>query len=798
MRNKLLLLLCLSFAFTQANAQLNMSLLSQIEYDTDANDIWGWADPDDGTEYAIVGLKNGVSIVSLADPNNAQEVAFIPGQNSIWRDIKTWGDYAYVVTDQGGTTEGLTVIDLSDLPNSAPFFHWTPEFPGLGQLERCHNIYIDENGYAYLAGCNVNEGGMLFIDVFTTPGSPAFVGPAPNTYSHDVYVRDNKMYAAEIYEGRLAIYNVDDKLNPTFMGSIETPFNFTHNVWLSEDGNIAYTTDEKPNAPVASYDVSNPEEIVELDQFRPLLTLGLDVIPHNVHVWGEDWLVISYYTDGGIIADASRPDNIIEVGNFDTFLGGDGGFSGAWGLYPYLPSGIVLVSDINNGLFVLDAQYVHACWLEGNVTDSQSGAALFDVNVEIVSDELNQAVTDLLGDYKTGIAISGTFDVEFSKPGYYPKTVSVDFENGVLEILDVTLDPFVAYTISGLTITDEDGAPVQGATVIASGEGITQETVSNESGVFELELYQGSYEVYAGAWGYHTIVIDELLIDAENSITLTLEKGYKDDFVLDMGWSATHDDTAETGFWVREVPIGSYLQGGAMVANVEADVNSDLGDMCFMTGNGDGSVGDHDVDGGKVYLTSPVFDLSEYIDPVLSYRLWFVNESGLGEPNDNVSVFINNGTDEVLLEMVNNSVSLWRPETAFHLTEFIDLTDQMTIRFETGDDDPGNILEAAVDAFSITEVGEVVNSVNSIDEDWELSLSPNPFTESINISFSTELSFEKANIEVYNGQGQIIRTLNINQQQTHLSFGQELPSGIYFIKFVVDGKVISGEKIVKS
>jgi choice-of-anchor B domain-containing protein len=364
-----LLILC----FQTSQAQLNMSLLSTVEYNSKSNDIWGWVDPDDGTEYAIIGLRNGVSIVSLADPGNAVEVVNIPGQNSIWRDIKTWGNYAYVVTDQNNTTEGLTVIDLSDLPNSAPYFHWTPEIEGLGQLETCHNIYIDENGYAFLAGCNINEGGMVFIDVFSTPGTPVFAGAAPNTYAHDVFVKDDKMYAAEIYEGRMAIYDVQDKLNPSFLGGVETPFEFTHNVWLSEDGNIAFTTDEKANAPVAAYDVSDPTDIIALDEFRPLATLDLGVIPHNVHVWGEDWLVISYYTDGGIIADASRPENIIEVGNFDTFLGGDGGFNGAWGLYPFLPSGIVLVSDIDNGLFVLDANYVKACWLEGKVTDAQTG-----------------------------------------------------------------------------------------------------------------------------------------------------------------------------------------------------------------------------------------------------------------------------------------------------------------------------------------------------------------------------------------------------------------------------------------
>ena len=112
------------------HAQLNMELTDQLEYSDDLNDIWGWTDPETGTEYALVGLREGVSIVSLADRQNIVEVARIPGQASTWRDLKTWGSFAYVTTDQGGTTEGVTVIDLSNLPEEAPYYHWTPDIEG--------------------------------------------------------------------------------------------------------------------------------------------------------------------------------------------------------------------------------------------------------------------------------------------------------------------------------------------------------------------------------------------------------------------------------------------------------------------------------------------------------------------------------------------------------------------------------------------------------------------------------------------------------------------------------------------
>ena len=181
-----------------------MSLLSQVEYDTDLNDIWGYVAPDN-SEYAIVGVYDGVSIVDLSDPENPVELEFLPGLSSTWRDIKTWGEYAYVTNETGG---GLMVIDLSGLPDTATATNWQPFIPELNILSSVHNIWIDEFGYAYLAGSNLNAGGIIYVDLFTTPGSPVYAGHGTSIYSHDVYVRDNIMYSSEIYQGYFAIYDV--------------------------------------------------------------------------------------------------------------------------------------------------------------------------------------------------------------------------------------------------------------------------------------------------------------------------------------------------------------------------------------------------------------------------------------------------------------------------------------------------------------------------------------------------------------------------------------------------------------
>ena len=694
---KTLFLFLLSFASAVTFGQLNMTLLDNVAYTQDLSDVWGWVDPDDSTEYAIVGVYNGVSVVSLADPSNAVEVAFLPGANSIWRDIKTWGDYAYVINETSG---GLMVIDLTDAPNNITATNWSPNLPGLGTYTKAHNIYIDEFGYAYISGANVNSGGMLIVDVFTTPGTPIFIAPAPAVYAHDVYVRDNKMYASEIYLGRLAIYDVTNKTNIQLLATQQTPFNFTHNAWLNDAGDAVFTTDEKANAPIAAYDISDLNNIVELDQFVPISTIAQGVIPHNVHVW-NDWLIISYYTSGGIIVDASKPDNLIEVGNWDSFLGGNGGFDGAWGAYPFLPSGIVLLSDISNGLMVCGADYVRACWLEGTVTDAVTGLTITNAAVHIESSQANAATTNFSGVYKTGQALPGDFDVTFSATGYYPKTVSATLENGVLTILDVELDPISSFSVAGQVVKASDGSPVPGAKVIFQNDQGEYTLTADANGNFSISnIFGGDYTLVAGAWGYLQEVVDYTVNDGSQPVMITLEKGYQDDFILDLGWSNTH--TASSGWWVRTEPTGTVFNG--VPSNTDFDISGDIGDKCFVTGNGGGDAGTDDVDNGVVTLFSPVMDLSNFNKPVLQYSTWFFNDGGSGNPNDALEVSITNGTDQVVLETITQSSSSWNDPSEFDLASLITLTNNMQVIFETSDlQNSGHLVEAAVDAFLVRE-----------------------------------------------------------------------------------------------
>ena len=435
---KLVYTLCCLWLCFGADAQLNTTLESTTSYgSTRLSDVWGYAAG--GREYALVALRNGVNILDITNPAGPIDKGTATGPNSTWRDVKTFGSYAYVTNETG---DGLLIIDLSNLPNTLPssdWSYWEPNISDLGgTLSTCHNIYIDGSGYGYLAGCNRNGGGVIYIDLFSTPGSPQYVDKAPNTYAHDVYVQDNIMYTSDINAGKLTLYNVANKTSTIFLGDQVTPEDFTHNAWADGSGNTVFTTDEVANAPVAAYDISDPNNISLLDEFRPLETINTGVIPHNVHVL-NDYLIISHYTDGVIIVDASVPSNLIEVGNYDTHSPNNTGFRGAWGAYPFLPSGNILVSDINNGCFVIAPTYVRAARLKGGITDSQNGANLSGVKVTISSLQANEDISTFDCAYKTGIATAGTYDVTFEKAGYNTLTVSTSLSNGTETLLNVQL-----------------------------------------------------------------------------------------------------------------------------------------------------------------------------------------------------------------------------------------------------------------------------------------------------------------------------------------------------------------------
>ncbi len=774
----------LSFSLT---AQLNSELVGTLSYDQSVNDIWGWVD-EDRTEYALVGLQNGVSVVSLADPSQPREVGFASGPSSGWRDMKTFGEFGYAINESGS---GLLVMDLSALPDSLPFYYWNPNIEELGTLRTCHNLYIDDNGVAYLTGCNLNSGGPLFVDVASDPGNPIYIGRAPDRYAHDIYVRNDTLYTSDIYAGFFSVYDISDKSNPQLLATQETPFLFTHNAWLSDDSQTIYTTDERANAPVAAYDISDLDNIRKIDEFRPTETVNTGVIPHNVHVI-DDFLSISHYSDGLVVVDAQRPSNLVEVANYDTFRGEGQGFSGAWGAYPFLPSGLTLVSDRSNGLFVVDVDYVSAAYLEGIVRDKVSGALLNDVRVDLEAPKADRNFSNFSGEFATGTATAGTYSVRFSKLGYRSATLDVNLSNGVVTELEVELEPRIRIRVFGRIVDEENGMPIEDAQIAIVSDDITYSAQTNSEGEFTVtDVFEGEYEVVFGSWGYQQRTMSVSGVEDVN-VDIALTAGYEDDFALDLGWAVI--DGAERGNWELGEPIGT---GNAPTyINPEFDLDDDIGSQCYVTGNGGGNAGSDDVDNGETILISPMMDLTTYTSPILSFQTWFVNTSGNNTPNDLLTISITNQIDTVLLDEVRGSASVWRPRREYELDFIIDVTDNMQLIVQTGDQEAtGHLVEAGFDGFLVEEGQPVSTKESQLALDFNVH--PNPFTDQLWLELP-ELEVSDVDVQLYNTQGQLLFSSNVTAtQSTPLAIDANLPTGVYWVQLIVDGKSTVAKRIIK-
>ena len=452
----LMVLVCFSLS-ALAQTNFNVQFRSQLPYGStvDLSNIWGYVDSL-GNEYALVGAQTGLSIVDVTNPNNPIQKFFVPGTNSFWREVQVWGKYAYVTTE--GCCNGLQIINLSNLPAGVTSKNWTGTGAVAGQVGRIHSVHI-RNGYAYLNGSQLFGGASLIANL-ADPWNPGYVGNTQMSlsgnlrYVHDCYVRNDTMWAAHIYGGFYSVINVSNKAAPSLITTQATPGNYTHNTWLSDSGRrVLYTTDEVSNSVLAAYDVTSTGNMTLLDRLQNVP--GSGSILHNTYI-RNNFAVNSYYKDGIMIADVSRPDNLIVTGRYDTYTQGSGnGFNGAWGVYPYLPSGNILVSDIDNGLFVLTPTYVRACYLEGTVRDSCTNATINNVTVKILSGTHQDELSKLNGDYKTGTALAGTFTVTFSKTGYQTRSISnVSLQNGVLTALNVRMLPANAVQIAGGVVSN--------------------------------------------------------------------------------------------------------------------------------------------------------------------------------------------------------------------------------------------------------------------------------------------------------------------------------------------------------
>jgi choice-of-anchor B domain-containing protein len=357
---KLLFILATTCILTNTQAQQVANLLYNWQdttlvgswtYDNTYNECWGLVVND--REIAIIGSTAGTHFFDVTEPENSSEVAFVSAAETggviIHRDYHDFQGYLYAVCDEGSSST-LQIIDITDLPNSV-----NTVYDSNVLFTKSHNIYID-TATAKLYACASNSA----MDVYSLniPTSPSLIYSYNGVgHVHDAFVRNDSAYLNCGNDGfRIFDFSMVTQMGdqPTLLGSLTSypDAGYNHSGWLNDDGTIYIMQDENHGYDVKILDVSDVSDITVLATFNS----GVDQnsMAHNGIIKGN-LAYIPYYHDGLRIFDISDPYNPIQTWEYDTYSPNNHtSYKGAWGVYPYLPSGNIIVSDMQTGLYIID------------------------------------------------------------------------------------------------------------------------------------------------------------------------------------------------------------------------------------------------------------------------------------------------------------------------------------------------------------------------------------------------------------------------------------------------------------
>ena len=351
-----------------------VSLLSRVALDrmggTTGNDIWGWSDAQTGNEYALMGMNNGVAFVDISNPEDPAFLGRLPTQTgeSFWRDIKVYRDHAYIVADDAGA-HGMQVFDLRRLRGLSAPQTFSADVV-YGDFHNAHNLAINEDtGFAYAVGTNTCGRGLHIVDI-RTPNNPLFSGCHSTVVTHDtqcvVYQGPDadhldREICISSNEDHVEVVDVTDKFAPLNLSSTRYPqLAYVHQGWLTEDHRFFLLGDELDESifnlstRTHVFDVSDLDAPVYVFPY----SLGPLATDHNLYVLGNRVFEANYRSGLRVLEFGDLANRELEeIAFFDTFPDSDANdFQGAWSVYPYLPSGTIIVSDTDSGLFILSMQ----------------------------------------------------------------------------------------------------------------------------------------------------------------------------------------------------------------------------------------------------------------------------------------------------------------------------------------------------------------------------------------------------------------------------------------------------------
>jgi choice-of-anchor B domain-containing protein len=642
-------------AFPASNVTLlSWMPLPEIQGGQNANSMTGWVSPG-GREYALIGTHAGTAFVDVEDPGQPQLAAMVPGPPSLWRDVRTYQNHAYMISEGGS---GIQVVDIAGLDAGT-----VQVLPNVltGGTETTHTLFIDQvSGFLYRSG-----GGDSGLRIYSlsNPSAPQLVGQWNDRYTHEVTVVP---YTSGPWAGKqiafscggfnggfsstgLSILDVTNKNSIQVLKHISYPgAAYCHQGWPSKDLKYFYINDELDET---GSNFTNTKVIDITSLTNPVVknpfTNQSTAIGHNLYV-ENDRIYEANYTSGVRVFDNTNPLQPVEVAWFDTWPEDDEAkFNGLWNVYPYLPSGIVLGSDIDKGLFVW--------WV---------GAPLLSVAVVGGAPDLvdpdGQTLAVTIGEAAPGTLVPGSAELHYDAGAGWVSVPLASLGGGQFE---VDLPPLAcgelvdwylsARSTNGITWTSPGGAPSL----------VHQSTAADAASVVAA-------------------------LDLESSVA---------------SWSVgVPDDDALEGKWFHANPFGSKAQ--------PEDDHSFPGEKCWFTQQSftGATPGSHDVDGGKTTLTSPPLDTSGLANPFIGYWRWYSNGGG-GSQDDTFVVQVSGGpggpwvTVETVGPLGPGTGGGWIKQQ-FRVTDFVAATPQVRVRFIASDTGVDGIVEAAVDDLSVFDL----------------------------------------------------------------------------------------------
>jgi choice-of-anchor B domain-containing protein len=724
-----------------------------------------------GAEYAVLGVCGGppiggTAIYNVTNPAVPYLVGFIQGPSSIWREFKSYRDWIYVVTEGGGPDQGVQIIRMTNPESPVLAATYTTGFV------TSHTVSVDTTrGILICNGTRDGNGlatGMRIlalndVGLGATPENPVEIAwwpggliPVSSTnYVHDSVPVGNRLYAASINAGIERVLDFANPAAPSEMVEWTYPGAFSHNSWPDASGNWLYITDEIKGEPLKIFDISNMLSPV----LANTITSNPQAIIHNAHVRGNE-LYLSNYTEGIRALDLSDPAHPAEFASADSYFGPSGGYSGVWEVCPNFPSGTVIASDRNSGLYVYGVSHDYGI-IRARVVNAADNMPLAGADVHLTT-QGDSLVTPADGIVQFAPS-PGPHTMQASLFGWTTASATRTVTAGSRDTVTLALSALPVVNFAGTVRSAVNGAPLDGSEVSLAYTPIHEHT--GPDGAFAIDVPEGTYRLQVRRAGFVPIDVDRHIGPGFPGQDFSLTPAaFYDDLEATSGWTiAAAGDNANTGIWTLASPLGSGQRppgeapqeisagvtgagaapGGASSAGAVAavpgagrprrspmtspldaqheepapgnpnmapymDHTPGLGVSCFVTGQGSDStnIDQADVDNGRTSLTTPTLNASGMNDPVIGYWRWFASYFPQGttsgsngpEPNDWLAVLISNdnGANWTVVDTTRGFENHWE-EQAIHVAQRVVPTAQVRLRFVANDGSPASIVEAAID-----------------------------------------------------------------------------------------------------